>query len=464
MQGYGDIFQYVINFSTQFHPEVNMSKKLFVFVMVLSLALIAASPMAPSNSVPGPTGTFASGFTIQNLSASTATCTFVFYNTAGTIAYTSASFTIPANGSVFTYVPTIGSLAAGQYSGVVSCDQQVSAVVNSATANSGGSYDGVANTSTTWYAPNAFNDYYDFYTNFVIQNATALPVDVTVQIINASGAVVATQTAAAVPAFAYVNIDQTGLAGLSTDVAYSAKITGTGALAVEANIYGQASTVNQLYSYTPFTAGSTTAYAPVIMKAYYGYLTALTVQNLGAVAANVTVTYGTGLIQNQVINPSAAYVFYTPSTTLPNGTLTGAKITSDQPIVALVNEQNNYGRAASYTGFSSGSIKVSAPIVLRRYYNYNTSVTCQNIGASATDMTITYSNAAVTTVTGVPASGTALFYQPVDAGVPDGFNGSATVTSSSQPIVCVTNEDQNEGSQATTVFDQLFSYEGFVAP
>ena len=43
-----------------------------------------------------------------------------FLNIAGTAAYTSSSFTIPANGSVFTYVPTIGSLAAGQYSGVVS--------------------------------------------------------------------------------------------------------------------------------------------------------------------------------------------------------------------------------------------------------------------------------------------------------------------------------------------------------
>jgi hypothetical protein len=38
------------------------------------------------------------------------------------------------------------------------------------------------------------------------------------------------------------------------------------------------------------------------------------------------------------------------------------------------------------------------------------------------------------------------------------------VTSSGEPIVCVTNEDQNEGTLATTSFDQLFSYEGSVAP
>jgi len=441
-----------------------MSKKLFVFVTVLSLALIAASPMSPSSSVPGPTGTFGSAFTIQNMSAVIATCSYQFFDTLGVAAYTSASFTIPANGSNFTYVPNIAALASGQYSGVVSCDQQVSAVVNSGSTNSGGSYGAVSSTGTTWYAPNAFNNYYNYYSNFVVQNATSSPVDVTLEVINASGAVVATQTATAVPAFAYVNFEQAGLAGLSANVAYSAKITGTGALAVESNIYGSGTTDNELYSYSPFPGGSLTAYAPVIMNNYYGYLTALTVQNLGAVAANVTVTYGTGLTQNQLIPSASSFVFYTPSSGLPSGTLTSAKITSDQNIVALVNEQNSYHRAASYTSFAAGSTTVSVPIVLRRYFNYSTSVTCQNIGAAATDMTITYSNAVTSTQTGIAANGTALFYQPNEVGLADGFNGSATIASTGQPIVCVANEDQNEGTLATTVFDQLFSYEGFAAP
>jgi len=395
------------------------------------------------------------------MSTAIANCSYQFFNASGTAVYTTASFQIPAGGSNFTYVPNISGLASGQYSGVVSCDQQVAAVVNSASSNSGGSYSGAINTGTTWYAPNAFSNYYGYNTNFVVQNATSSPVDVTVEIIDTSGAVVATQPATGIPAYAYVNFEQAGLAGLSANTSYSAKITGTGALAVESNIYGQGASENELYSYRAFTSGSTTAYAPVIMNNYYGYLTALTVQNLGAAVANVTVTYGTGLVQNQAINPSSSYVFYTPSSGLPSGTLTSAKITSDQNIVALVNEQNSYRRAASYTAFASGSTTVSVPIVLKRYYNYNTSVTCQNIGASPTNITITYSNAAITVMNNIPSNGTALFYQPNEAGLPDGFNGSATITSSSQPIVCVTNEDQNEGSQATTSFDQLFAYEGF---
>ncbi|MDP1547604.1 MAG: hypothetical protein Q8L87_16470 [Anaerolineales bacterium] len=444
-----------------------MLKKLFVFVMVLSLVLIAASPMVPNDSPPGPSGTFGSAFTIQNMSASIANCSYQFFNASGIAVYTSAGFAIAAGGSSFTYVPSIGALASGQYSGVVSCDQQVSAVVNTGSADSGGSYGAVSNTGTTWYAPNAYSNYYNYNTNFVVQNATSSTVDVTVEIINTSGLVVATQSATGVPAFAYVNFEQAGLAGLSANTSYSAKITGTGALAVESNIYGQGAAVNQLYSYSPFTSGSLIAYTPVIMNNYYGNITALTVQNLGAAIANVTVTYGTGLVQTQDIAPASAYVFYTPSSGLPTGNslgLTSATITSNQNIVALVNEQNSYGRAASYTGFASGSTTVSLPIVMKRYFNYNTSVTCQNVGAAATNMTILYSNAATVTQTSIPANGTAIFYQPNETGLPDGFNGSATITSSSQPIVCVTNEDQNEGILGTTVHDQLFSYEGFAAP
>jgi hypothetical protein len=448
---------------------------MFLTVLMLVLApasSIAATPLAQAkivfNSIPGPSGTFSSAFTIQNLTATTANCSFQFFNSTGTAVYTSATFQIAGNGSAFTYVPNLTGLGSGQYSGVISCDQQVSAVVNTSSANSGGSYDGIANTATVWYAPNAFNNYYNYYTNFVVQNATASPITtITVDIINASGAVVATQTASNVPAYAYVNFEQAGLAGMSTNVAYSAKITGTGALAVESNIYGQGASNNELYSYTPFTGGSLTAYVPVILNNYYGYVTALTVQNLGAASANITVTYGTGLTQNATIPPSAAAVFYTPNSGLPSGNSLGstsAKITSDQNIVALVNEQTNYRRAASYAGFASGSVKVSMPIAVKSYYKYNTGITCQNVGTSNTDMTITYSNTATSTQTGIPANGTALFYQPNESGLSPGFNGSATVSSSGQPIVCVGNEDQNQAPEATTLFDQLFSYEGFPAP
>lgn len=444
-----------------------MKKLVLVSILVVVLAIagagIAMAQGPQPNAVPGPSGTFSSAFTIQNMGSAVANCTFQFY--AGSLAYTSAAFTITVGGSNFTYVPNLVGLANGQYSGVVACDQQVGAVVNTGSALSGGSYVGVdaSKLGTTWYAPNAFNNYYGYYSNFVVQNATASTVSVTVQILNSAGSVVATQNNPSVAAYSSANFEQSGLAGMATNQAYSAKILASGNVAVESNIFGSGSTASQLYMYTPFTAGSTTAYAPVIMKAYYGNNTALTVQNLSASSTVVTVTYGTGLARSNTLGGNASWVLYTPGDAgLANGLLTSAKIqSSGAAIVALVNESNNYQRAASYTGFASGTSTVRAPIVLKRYYGYNTSVTCQNIGSSTTNVTITYSNGASGTANNVVANGTALFYQPSVAGLPNGFNGSATITSSgSVPVVCVVNEDMNEGAQGTTPMDMQYAYEG----
>ncbi len=402
------------------------------------------------------------------MSVSVANCSYQFFNAAGTSIYTSSAFTISVGGSNFTYVPGIGSLAAGQYSGVVSCDQQVAAIVNMSTANSGSASRAVDGSSvgTTWYAPSAFNNFYNFYTNFVAQNASSSPVDIYVNIINSAGATVATQISTTVQPNASAAFEQTGLGGMSTNVQYSAKITSTGNIAVEANIFGNGGSVtNQLYSYNPFAGGATTAYAPVIFNNFYGYNTALTVQNLGGSSTTVTVTYGTGLTQTATINPSANQLFYTPASGLPSGTSTTAKIeSSGQPIVAKVDESNVYNRAASYTGFSSGTTSVRAPSILRRFYGYNSAVNCQNLGGSPTTMTIQYAppyNGGGNTTSGsIPPNGVAFFYQPTDSAINDGYNGSATITAS-QPIVCVVNQDQNEAPNATVVKDQLNAYEAF---
>lgn len=419
--------------------------------------------LAPG-SIPGPSGTFGSAFTIQNMAGSVANCSYQFFDLSGTPMYSSAAFTISVGGSNFTYVPNIGTLGTGQYSGVVSCDQQVAAVVNTGASVSGGSYGAISTPATTWYAPNAFNNYFSYYTNFVVQNASSSPVDIVLSVINGAGTTIATQSASSVPANGYQNFEQTGLGGLGTNVAASAKITATGNIAVESNIFGSGGTGSELYMYAPFSAGSTTTYAPVIMNNYFGYSTALTVQNIGGSSTQITVTYGSGSVQTTTLSSNAGVVFFTPSgsTGVPNGMLTSAKVqSSSQPLVALVNEANSFHRAASYSAFAAGTSTVKAPIVLKRYFKYSTSVTCQNIGSSSTTMTITYSNGAFTTGGSIAPNGTQLFFQPNDAGIPNGFNGSATITSTgSVPIVCIVNEDQGEAPENTTSMDQLFSYEG----
>jgi hypothetical protein len=103
---------------------------------------------------------------------------------------------------------------------------------------------------------------------------------------------------------------------------------------------------------------------------------------------------------------------------------------------------------------------------MKRYYDFNTSVTCQVISGGPATMTIEYFASGVsqgtTTSPSISTGDTHLFYQPGDGNISDGFIGSAVITSTAD-IACVVNEDQNEGSLATTVMDQLYAYEG-IAP
>ncbi len=268
-------------------------KKVFSIVMVLALTLALAS--AALASVPAPGGPFNSAFRVQNLEDSAALCSYAFYGADGAAAFTSGTESVAPGDSLYVYVPDVSGLLTGSYSAVVSCDRKVAAVSNFSDANSGASYSGVAEPGMEWFAPGIYDNYFDYYSNVVVQNASAAPVDVTLEIFEPGNTTpVFEETETAVPANAAVSFEQEGLTELVDDQFYSAKITATGNVAPIVNIYGQGSADNQLYSYNAFTAGSTVAYAPVIMSNYYGYNTALVIQNIGATDAAVTVEYTNG--------------------------------------------------------------------------------------------------------------------------------------------------------------------------
>jgi hypothetical protein len=350
------------------------------------------------------------------------------------------------------------SITNGQYSSVISCDKEVAAVANMTGVTSAASYSGFASgdVGDELYAPGVYKNYYGFTTNLVVQNTTANPVDVTVEIFEPGNSTpVETFNELAVPAYASVNFDQGNLA---TDGIYSAKISATGAVAAVVDIWKGSS---QLYSYNPFGSGTIVAYAPVLMNGYYGFNTALTVQNLGTASTEVAVSYSDGTVVTKTVAIGSSTLFYTPNEGVPTNWIGSAKIESDgEPIIAIINEEGTANRAASYSGFAGGGMMANAPIVLKGYYNYSTSITCQNIGSSATDITITYSNGATEEVTGVPANGTALFYQPNTTGLSDGFNGSAVLTAG-QDIVCVVNENQISNTASE---DWLLAYNAIVVP
>ncbi len=426
-----------------------------VLAFVLLVALLGVMPVAAQ--VPGPGGPYNSAFTVQNLDAVDGTCQYALYNSAGIAALTSSNVPIQAGKSSFVYVGSL-SVAEAMYSAVISCDVNVAAVSNYTGAGGAyaASYSGVsaAQAATMVSFPGLYKNYYGYYTNVVVQNAGSTAVDVTLKIY--SGATLVDSETKNVPANASVVFDQKNRAALPNG-AYAGVVEATGPVAAMVNVWNSA---GQQYAYNGFSAGSEVAYAPVLMKKYYGFNTALTVQNVGNAPVDVTITYSNGVVRTVTIPAKASQLFYTPNdASIPNAWLGAAKIEAPGgSIVALVNESDANNRAASYTAFAAGSTTANAPIVLKKYYGYSTSITCQNIGNAATDITVAYSNGKTETKTNISAGATALFYQPNNGDLPNGFNGSAVITAT-QPIVCVVNENQVDN---TAKNDYLLTYEAIV--
>jgi hypothetical protein len=158
-----------------------MRKAFAVFTLV---TLLASMSLVANADAPAPGGPFSTAFRVQNLSNQEAHCVYSFFDAAGTTVYSSTSETIPVGDSLYVYTPSVSGLADGEYSGVVSCDAEVAAVANYSDSNSGASYSGIgqAEVGDTWYAPGVYNNYYNFYSNLYVQNASSGAVDVDVEV------------------------------------------------------------------------------------------------------------------------------------------------------------------------------------------------------------------------------------------------------------------------------------------
>jgi hypothetical protein len=236
-------------------------------------------------------------------------------------------------------------------------------------------------------------------------------------------------------------------------------------------------------SYNAITAGSSVAYVPVLANAYFGNTSSLTVLNLRTSAQWVRVSYGTGAelkVKEKLVAASSSNLWYTPNEGPVAGwfgggkveclTAQGGAVTTNCEIVATVNQINSAGSFAAYNGFTAGAVKVSLPIVNRRYATafggYTAAVTCQNVSNQTTDvsLSLTLGNT-VPNATGVGPNGKAFWYlnKAEYTGVAMGFNGSATATAlnSAARIVCI---GQQNGETPPTSGDWLTTYNGINQP
>ena len=455
-------------------------KKTYILTLIFSIALLLlpyATPVNAQSSSTGAPGTWVSSINIQNMSStSPANVVLQFYNAAGNNVL---SFTvtpaIPANGSRSLYVPAeIPGLSSGQFSVVASSDTPIRVVVNSSSSNpsTAGAYEGIeaGETATTLYFPGLYNNYYGFYSEIIIQNADSSDANIQIQFYNQkTGAAVgspytATLKPGASNVFVLSNLAPSLPSG-NVNGLFAAKVTSDRKIGGIANIWTSAK-FGEYSSYNGFASGSDKIYVPALYNSYYGFVSSLTVQNIGASPTTVTVTYSNGTTETFNLNPGLSKELYQPNNaSLPSGNVNGvfsAKIeaSAGSSVVAIVNvEDKTKGSLASYNGSALTGTKIGCPVVLKSFYKWFSAETVQNVGSNNTNITVKYASGQTRTFNNVPPNGTINVIELANAGsvLPDASSVAATFESSGEPLLVVVQENSNE-RYVTTPGDYLLAY------
>jgi hypothetical protein len=230
-----------------------------------------------------------------------------------------------------------------------------------------------------------------------------------------------------------------------------------------------------------------TLYAPAIASnAYGGYTTGIGLVNLAATPADITITYSRadGMVEKTQtlsgVGPGAYRGIYSGNSGSPTdaslpagfaGTATMASAAG--PLAAVVNETGPGGQFSSYDAVTVGATTLYAPVTINSAYGgFNTAIGFQNVGTAQANVTVSYSGqvgSSSTTQTfaemfPLPAGGYFGDYNGGGAAnrvLPDGFHGSATI-SSSQPLAAIVNEIAAPAAAGAPV-TQSTSYNTFAA-
>ncbi len=220
---------------------------------------------------------------------------------------------------------------------------------------------------------------------------------------------------------------------------------------------------SQIASYIGSGAGSTTQYVPMLFKDAFGgsYKSALYIQNLSNGSANLTIEFinDSGVVVHTITEPLAAKAskgyWLSSIGGIPAGFAGGAKITADQPILA-VGRPHIGSEVMTYNGVSSGSITAWLPMFFKNGFgSYNTALYVQNVTNASASLTIEYLNLDGTvactdndTLAAKASKGYWSLQVACDSGsLPSGFVGGVKVTST-QNILAVGRA--HLGSQITT--------------
>lgn len=475
-----------------------MTRKTIALIIAL-LLLVGVSPIAVAQY----TYPWYTSYMIQNLDTSNpATVIVAYYDSNGNhITGADKSLTIPPGGQVTVVQYTDDPNLNGRYSAVVSSDRPVAVIVNQQTAppnqtymNSTppfASYTGFESGATQVTLPEIMYNWFGYYTEFFVQNVGNGPANIRITYYPGLAGNSGVIQEAVIPQYAAHQFSQKNMTSLGAPSGTyagrfigSAVITSTQPVVAVVNEHNEGR--RKLFTYNGFSSAATDLVAPSILRGHYGWYTSLSIANPSLTqTAYVTITYyadtqyslpenlrGTQVVKSFTIGPGQALTRYDGTgaspTTDPNlSDLTAftrffgtARIQSNIPVVAKVNQENDGGNAEAYNCIdaSTASKKVVVPLIQADFYGFYTSLTIQNMVNSTGTITITYtsdgtySNPTNTSIRVVRTIGPNGQYNSWEGGISTTgdvhnsgvftrFNGSAVIEST-VPIVAIVNEEK----------------------
>lgn len=458
--------------------------KLFKYISLLAILAMLMVAVGPAYAQLGETDI--SSFTIQNIDSYDATVTVYFYTEGGSEVkpnllnpnasepggYQPNPFTLGPGESWEIYLPAIPDteLPDGRYSVVIESTARVVAIANllgEGASYFNGSYSGFDAGAPTFYLPGVVFNYYGWYSLISVQNTGDAAANVTVTITCENGAI-GTLTYSGIPVNSSHHFDLE----TTTPTGFTSTTTCNGAAVISSNV-DVVVVDNQTHpatgktqSYGGVMNGSPTVYIPALYQAYYGWVASINIQKLNAGNTTVTVEYSDGAPSStcNLTDLKPACLLYMPSVHPASSTPFAATITNSAnfDLMVIANAANNR-QAQTYNGVVVGTDSVGIPSVMKSYYGWNTSFTCQNLGIADVDLNIVYTGyeAYGYTFNNLPPGGTKEFYTPLESFLPAGARTSVTVTADSgAEVACIVNFT-NPNSIITKPGDWSMSYNAF---
>ncbi len=293
---------------------------------------------------------FYSEIALQNAGTADANISIQFYDQkTGTAVGSPFTSVVKPGATAITTLNNLTALPSGNTSGLfsaeVTSDQPLAGIASIWTSAKYGefsNYNAVTGGATQAVVPALYKNYYNFVSSLTVQNLGSADAAVTITYSNGT-----TDTATLAPkqASEFYQPNNASLPSGNTAGVFSAKIDADQPIVATVNIEDK--NKGLLASYNGATNVTGTVLCPVVMKDFYGWFSAQTVQNVGTEATDITVTYSNGMTRaftnvgpNETIN---VIELATAGSILPATSSLSASITSSnaQPLVAVVQENSN---------------------------------------------------------------------------------------------------------------------------